>query len=180
MINLIPNQEKHRKVKDFYFKLAVVFCVTSGLSIVVASVAILPAYFLSSVNKNLISTRLEVQKNAPVSSDDQEIITAAGKLEQQLKLIENTGGDAFVISETVVNGILLKKMNDIKITGISYEVSTTKGRVVTVNGSAPSRERLLLFRKALEDDVAFQTVDLPISNFIKGSNIEFSLQLTPA
>ena len=61
-----------------------------------------------------------------------------------------------------------------------YENDATKGKKVTVLGIAPSRELLLLFRRALEDDVAFKKVDLPISNFVKGSNIEFSLSLIPS
>jgi len=50
---------------------------------------------------------------------------------------------------------------------------------VSIEGIAPSREILLAFRRLLENDPLFKSVDLPISNFIKGSNIRFNLNLIP-
>ena len=72
-----------------------------------------------------------------------------------------------------------KKMPEIKIDSIYYG-NTPKGREIRINGSAPSREKLLIFRLALENDPSFSRVDLPISNFVKGSDIKFFLTLVPA
>jgi|SRR3989344_4831135 len=180
MINLIPNEEKKKKVKDFYFRLSIVFFVALGFSMVVACVAILPSYFLSSAKKNLINTKLETQKKEPVTLLDQETLATVSNLKSKLKLIEDSKQNEYLISEDVISKIVLKKMPDIKITEIVYSNTPAKGKMITVNGTAPSRERLLLFRQALEDDSAFKKVDLPISNFIKGSNIRFSLNLIPA
>ena len=179
MINLIPNEEKKKKVKDFYFRLSVVFLIVLGFSMIIASVMILPSYFLSSVNKNLINARLEMQKNEPVPLLNQETLVIISDLENKLKLIENTKQDKYIISQWVISEILLKKMNDIKITEIVYDNTFSKGKNISVSGIAPNRERLLLFRRELEDDIAFKEVNLPISNFIQGSNIKFSLKLIP-
>jgi hypothetical protein len=178
VINLIPNEEKKKKVKDFYFRLTVVFLIVLGCSIIIASVAILPSYFLSSVKKNLVDVKLEAQKLEMDPLFGQEALAVADDLEKKLKIIEDTKQNRYIISQLVIGRIILKKMPDIKITGIVYE-NTPKGKTISVNGIAASRERLLLFRKALEDDVAFKEVNLPISNFIKGSNIKFSLNLIP-
>lgn len=180
MINLIPNEEKKNKVKDFYFRLSVVFLIILGFSMIIASIMILPSYFLSSVKKNLVNTRLEMQKNEPVPVLDQKTLVDVSDLENKLKLIENTKQNKYTISQWIINEILFKKMNDIKITEIIYDNTFSKGKIISVNGTAPNRERLLLFRQALEDDIAFKEVNLPISNFIKGSNIKFSLSLIPS
>ena len=71
----------------------------------------------------------------------------------------------------------VKKGLGIKINRIFFENDSLEGRKVNINGVAQDREKLLLFRKALEDDILFKYVDLPISNFVKGSNIEFNLNL---
>ena len=68
----------------------------------------------------------------------------------------------------------------IKISQISFKDTGLDVKEVNISGTAPSRERLSLFRRALEGDPLFKKVDLPISNFIKGSNIRFSLSLTPS
>ena len=78
------------------------------------------------------------------------------------------------------NEILLKKSPNIKITRISYKDDLKTGKKIDIEGLAPNREVLLLFRRALEDSTVFSKVDLPISNFIKGSNIKFHLSLIPS
>lgn len=180
MINLIPNQEKKRKVKDFYFRLVVVFFVVLGFCFLIASAAILPSYFLSFVKKNLNDTKLEAQKKEPIPPASQSTVNLVADLNNKLNLIENAQKNKYLVSVKVINEIISKKMSDIKITQIFYENSSIAGKKISIRGVAPSRERLLLFRLALEDDTAFKKVDLPISNFVKGSNIEFSLNLTPS
>jgi hypothetical protein len=180
MINLIPNEEKKKKVKDFYFRLFVVFFMVLGFSTIVASVAIMPAYFLSSVKKNLAHDLLEDEKKGATPVPNQQIQATVEDLNTKLKLVDKVTQNNFLVSRDVVNEIILKKMPDIKIIEIVYENVSAEERSITIRGTARDRERLLLFRKALEDNPAFSKVDLPISNFIRGSDIIFSLSLTPA
>ncbi len=180
MINLIPNQEKKKKIKDFYFRLGVVIFFMLGLSVFVAVLSIAPSYFLSSVLKNVAAKRLEAQKSEPVPAVDQDSLKIMEELDSKLRLIENSEKNTYLVSRYVINEIIVQKMSDIKINSISYKNDPISGKEINLHGIAPSRERLLLFRRALEDDVLFKKVDLPISNFIKGSNIEFYLKLIPS
>jgi hypothetical protein len=180
MINLIPNEEKKAKVKDFYFRFFVLSFLAIAVSFCVASIVLIPSYYVSSIKKDLITERLLALKNTP-SPDTQETNSALALFNTQLSLVENAQKDKFIITEKVVNEIILKKMPDIKITGISYEKNSENGsKIVNVRGIARSRERLLLFRNILEGDTLFKKVDLPISNFVKGSNISFSISLIPS
>jgi len=180
MINLIPNEEKKKKVKDFYFRLAVVVITLLGCVMTIGSVSILPAYFLSSVKKNLYDTKLATEKQEIVALFDQDTLDIVNDLKNKLNLVENSVLDKYIVSKQVINGILLKKTSDIKITGIGYDNNPAKGKIINLTGTAGSRERLLLFKKALEDDTLFKKVDLPISNFVKGTNISFSMTITPS
>lgn len=180
MINLIPNHEKKTKVKDFYFRLTVVSFVVLALCILIAAIAILPSYFLSSVKRNLVASKIEVQKNQSIPQASQDILSTIATLGSRINLIENAEKKKYLISEKIINQIISQKMPEIKINQISYENTTAGGKKVVIRGFAPSREKLLLFRQALEDDVAFKKVDLPISNFVKGSNIPFSINLIPS
>ncbi len=168
--------------KGFYFRLVVLFLVMGIISILIAFVAILPAYFFSSMKGNLVDAKLDAQRLEPVPLPDQQTLEIIKNVDQKLDLIEKAGSDKFVVSEKVINAIILKKLPEIKITDIAYhkdEKTGPKGQV-SIQGTAPSRESLLAFRKALEDDINFQSVNLPISNFVKGSNIQFSLSLIPS
>lgn len=170
-------------VKGFYFRLVVLFLVAGSISIVIAFVALLPAYFFSSVKSNLVNSKLEAQKLEPVPLPDQETLAVIKDLDKKLGLIERASARSFIVSEKVINAVILRKTPAIKITDISYQKDPkndpNKGKI-SVQGTAPSREVLLLFRKALEDDTNFKNVNLPISNFVKGSDIQFYLSLIPS
>jgi len=180
MINLIPNEEKKKMSKDFYLRLVTVFFIMLSMSLLVASVAILPAYFLSSAEEYSINAKLALQDNEPISAPDQNTLTTIKDLKIKLNLIENAQKNHDIFSEKVINEIILKKMPNIKITEISYKNDPKTGKKIDISGRASSREVLLSFRRALEDDTAFLKVDLPISNFVKGSNIKFYLSLIPS
>ena len=178
MINLIPNEEKKKKVRDFYFRLLIVFLFVLSFSILIADAVFLPSYFIASTKKNFINNQLTNQKAQLLPEVDKEILIQISDLEKRLILIENADKNKYLISTRVINEIISKKMSDIKIDKISYQDSPTKS--IHISGTAKSRERLLLFRKALENDPEFKKVDLPISNFVRGSNISFFLTLIPS
>ena len=179
MINLIPNAEKKETIKDFYYRLVVLFFIMAGISFLIAFVAILPSYFLSSTKNRIVNTKLEMQKSEPVPVLNSQTLVVIKDLNTKLTLIEKTQNSKFTILKEIINAIVLKKMSNIKITDISYKNDLLKGKQISIQGNAPSREVLLLFRQKLEDDTTFKSVDLPISNFIKGSNIQFYLNLIP-
>jgi Tfp pilus assembly protein PilN len=180
MINLIPNQEKKKKVKDFYFRLTVVSLMVLGLTILVGSVSILPSYFFSVVKKNVDEVKLQTQAGQSITQIDQNTTAIINDLIYKLGIVENAEQTKYLISQKVINEVIAQKMSDIQITEISYDNTTPSGKKIIISGVAPSRDRLLQFSNALSNDAAFQKVDLPISNFVKGSNINFSLNLTPS
>ena len=184
MINLIPKEEKKKMVKGFYYRLVVLFLTTVSVSVLVAFIALLPSYFLSSVKNSIANEKLEKQKSEPVPLPDEKTLAVIKDLDNKLNLIERSGNNEFTVSQRVISAIILRKMPNIKITNISFESDSKngslKGPKISIKGLAPSREALLSFRLALESDKLFKQVDLPISNFIKGSNIQFYLNLIPS
>jgi len=180
MINLIPNQEKKKKVKDFYFRLGAVFIATLGFCVAVGAASLMPTYFLISSERILAQEKLLAQQNEPPTQTDQNLAARVEDMDRKLGLVESAEKGMYLISKNVVRAITVRKMPDIKITKFIYENEGIEGRKITILGQAPSRERLYLFRRALEGDVSFKKVELPISNFVKGSDIEFSLSLIPS
>lgn len=177
MINLIPKEEKKKMTKAFYYKIATVFVIVLDFSILVALFSILPSYFISSMKNSSINIKLENKKLEPLLSLEEESLAIAKDIDSQLALVEKFEKNKFRLSVNVINAIILKKRYNIKITQILYENDKINGKKISIAGAAPSREALLSFRKALEDDPTFKNVVLPISNFMKGSDINFFISL---
>ena len=178
MINLIPNKEKKLKKRDFYIRLLIVFFVVMSIAFILVSILIMPYYLFSLQKKNLADEKLQALKDIPLPQFDKNTQNLVKDIDSKLNLIEKVEKDRFLVSERIIDEIILNKMPDIKITQISYD-DGAKGKSVNIKGKAPSRDRLFLFRLALENNANFEKVDLPISNFIKGTNLEFDINLIP-
>lgn len=163
--------------KGFYLKLVAVFFVVLAASIFIGASALLTPYFLSTVNKRIASERLENQKNLPTPALKDETLALVNEIDSQLSLVEGLRFDGLVISEDIFDRIIEHKSNKIRIVGISYSYDLDSGTIVGVSGIASSREDLLGFQQSIKDDPYFEEVNLPISNFIKSSDIGFSLDI---
>ena len=164
---------------SFYYKLAILSLLVFDFCLFITAVCIVPAYIFSSIKDNVVSAALKIQTEESVPPLSQQTMETINSINDKLTVVENAEKDKFLISEKVINAILSKKMPNIKITQISYDNTSTQGKKVSILGTAPSREVLLSFREALESDSNFKSIDLPISNFVKGSDIQFYLNLIP-
>ncbi len=164
--------------KDFNYRLMVLLFLALSTVFVLATIALLPAYFLSVVKNKSANNKLELQKDIPLPVFDDETNASVTDLNQKLDLVESAQKKYFPVSEKVISVVLAKKLPGIKIQQIGYINDPVKGKIINIAGTAPSRNTLLLFRKAFESDASFTNVNLPISNFVKGTDIEFHLTLT--
>lgn len=180
MINLVPNEEKKVMKQSFYYRLSTIFFVALGCCMLIASIALIPAYVSSMEKKSSLNNKLEIQKTENIDAKGAEVTGIIDNLDKKITLVEQTEKNKFSVSEKIIKEILSHKIPQVKITEISFNSTVKDGRKVSVSGLASSREQLFLFRKSLEEDPAFKMVDLPISNFVKGSNIKFSLTLLPS
>ena len=77
-----------------------------------------------------------------------------------------------------MDGLLSKKTKDIYIKELAYtSLGETKAKITLV-GTGATRESLVFFVKKLEESKFFEKVDLPISNFTRDRDINFSINLT--
>jgi len=180
MINLIPKEDKKKISRDFYRRVVFLFLMMASLCILVALVAVLPSYFLSKVKDSVSDAKLAAQKNEQLPLLGEQSLAEIKDINSKLDLVDRAEKNKFSISEKIINTVLSKKTPNIKITQIVYENDAVLGRKVSVVGIASSRDVLLTFKQALTDKSTFKSVDLPISNFVKTSNIQFNLTLIPS
>ena len=177
MINLIPIEERKELKKYFFLRLLSVFLFMFGISFFIGIVLISPSYFYAYSKKNTVENKLENQQKEEMPKIDQDAQKAINNLNEKLDLVEQLMGNKYVVSEKIFGEILSRKISGIKIKRIYYENNLSTGKTVVVDGIATNRETLLSFRRMFENSEVFKSVELPISNFVKGHNIEFSINL---
>jgi len=68
-----------------------------------------------------------------------------------------------------------QKLTESAISGITLKHALINDTKVVIEGRAATREILLSFKDALKNSAYFQNLNIPLSNFLKQNNIDFSL-----
>ncbi len=180
MINLIPSEEKKKIRKDFYMRVVIVSFFVLGIAILLSNIMLIPAVFYASLEKTLVENHFNNNQNQLSLELNPEDKTLVDSLNSKINLVNNFQKDKFLVSVRVIDNILNRKTDGIKIKDINYTNDVSKGKSINIRGQASSREKLVIFKNKLSEDANFKKVDLPVSNFIKSSDIEFNLVLIPS
>lgn len=176
MINLLPLKEKKQLKQEYISRVFIVsFSMISVLS-VIAALFLAPSYKYSVSKESIAENNLEVF-NAQNPQID------IGKLNQDI--LKTNEKLSFIISKkpkldvsvSVIEKILNLRTAGVSFNQVSYVYEEKGSSTVHIVGVASDRTALRSFKDALSSDESFSSVDLPISNFIKPTNIDFSMSL---
>ena len=166
--------------KRFFWRILVMSFTVSALAIMIGSFALVPSHLLSSVKQRLITERLNLQSHMAVPEGSRDTLLISKELNHKFDLIDYARDNEFLVSQEIIKKIVSHKTNEIRITQIAFSEENTGVREASIRGNALTRDGLLFFSRSLESEPAFSNVNLPISNFIRGTNIQFFITLTPA
>jgi hypothetical protein len=176
MANLLPLSQKKIIHTEYKTRLSVVSFVFLLFLIFAAIMMLSPAYILSSFKLNNASARLAGEKKRISDSvTGEDPIKVTKEINAKLSLL---GQEEFLVPKsydlfTIVVG---HKPDNVKIYSIFYDRDTTNG-IVSVSGVAKNRKTLLSFLQSLEKEKKFTSVKLPISSFVEGEDIKFSIKI---
>ena len=151
-----------------------------SFAILIGAISLLPAYFYSSEKNSIVNTKLTEQKNTEPPIVGEQPVATVSDINNKLTLVENAEKNSFPISEKVIDAIVAEKTSEIQIIQFTYQDDPILGKQIGLLGIALTREALLAFEQTLKSDPDFKNVNLPISSFVKDSNIEFNMTLNPS
>jgi hypothetical protein len=172
MINLLPPTAYKKIVLEYWVRVITIGLLFIGTALIFAIVALVPAYFLIDVQIKSIETNVsqssEKVATYDVSASELEIATA------NAQLLTNVTVTPFTEYQNTIERLT---GNSITVSALRFNRSDKKPATITIDGVATNRQTLATFRDALDAEVEFIKVDLPISNLIKDKDIPFSIQV---
>lgn len=174
MFNLLPQEYQHNLKKEYSRRLITLVLIAFFCIGLAGVLTLFPSYLLSLQKEKEISVEdINIEKTLRADVVD---------LNKQIKSIKED--TALVLGREAQNQIYLllaqileKKSSGIIIKSLSYKKQNDDPVSVAVAGVANTRDGLLSFTKELETLEVFESVNIPVSNFAKDRNIEFSLDL---
>lgn len=188
MIDLLPTSEKIAIRKEYHLRVLTVCFATLSLVLLVLVASFLPTYLYTLSRYEAFLTESESDETQSRISQMKEMETTVGDTNKKIEALK--GGAATMRVKDVVFEILESKSHGLVVTAISYDFGgnvSKKGKediinpaTININGKASDRATLLAFKDALSQKKEFGTIDLPISNLVKDTDISFSINLSVA
>lgn len=178
MLELLPNAQKKVVKKEYFLRLLAVvllFLLATGILFLVF---ISPSYFLSVEKGKIVNQEFEKRKKSNVSLDDEDLRLVIKNSKEMLDLLAPAANE-YPITGLIMK-IISKKNLGVIIEGLSMIYSKNGQYQIFVRGKSKNRELLKSFAENLKAEKEFSSVDLPISNFAKISDIDFNITLKTA
>lgn len=178
MINILPKEEKKKIRTEYRLRLATIVMFAIMVLILTNLVLLVPSYLLVVSKYNSISGRLADQELKQGSGLQQKGIDAQVQAaNKNISLFLSSNTNSRLSAPNVISEIIHLKGSTIKIGEFYYDATGPLERF-TIAGVAADRDGLAQFVDALKGDATFSDVSLPVSSYVKSTNIEFSIALT--
>jgi hypothetical protein len=175
MANLLPKKEQNALKREYSLRRFDVILFLVCVVLAVSLILLFPSYILSKVRATNVSAELEIVKkatNAANPTDDLTLRLREAKEKAVTLQVFEKNLSVYDLIHTFET-----KSPSIKLKDISY----TRGIddvLITIQGRAGDRESLTTFQKQIKAYPNFSRVDLPISNFAKDKDIDFTMKIT--
>lgn len=176
-MNLLPQKEKTENRREYFYRFSAGLAATLTSSLLIGGGLLLPSYFLIKVKQSELKTNLASLKNPGEAAGGEEVYKI---LETATKQIDFLSPQPALFLTVAAEKITDKKPAGVRIDGLSYhpqEPTQTWSAAIALIGVATSREAIVAFVKALQTEPTFSSINVPVSNFAKDRDIEFSLTL---
>ncbi|MBI5078210.1 MAG: hypothetical protein HZB11_02505 [Candidatus Yonathbacteria bacterium] len=175
MLNILATEEKKKILTEYRLRLAVV-SVFAVAALVFSSLILLSTSYLLAVSKyNDAKTGLvALQEKDNRESQEKDVTARILAVNKNIDLFLKSDTTSTLMPSSVITKILDIKGSAVKIIGFTYDANAGQERIVVI-GTALNRDSLARFVEALKKDPMFTSVDVPISSYVKSSNIDFSV-----
>lgn len=176
VINVLPYENKKELKREYWMRYGTVVLNFILMISLISTLLLFPAYFLSSQKERLVEQKLEAfdrENPTLIKNDINKIVT---DINTKLEILSKAEGP-WKLSERVINNILENRIQGITYSQILYSKKGTES-LLEIRGVASSRDTLRNFKTILDNNPNFSRVDLPISNFLEKSNLNFTILIT--
>ena len=171
--NLIPEDQKKKIRTEYKLRRAGVAMFFLLATILIAAVFQVPFYVFSQVNYRDLSEEIKIYKKNSEGRENFSVVAVEDiKEKSKFSALDKSS----IPIHTLFQAIISERL-DIKIQELTYGKGADEKVIINVSGIAKGRESLTSFSKRIQENPLFSEVELPISNFTKDKDIDFSLKI---
>lgn len=174
MFNLLPETEKKLLLHEYRMKLCILTGVFVFFACAIGFFSATPAYLLVELREADTSRNLKDLQDLSKGKEDYRKILK--EVHADIAIFNAPENNLATVE--IIDRILAHKQKGVQIRSFSLQRKEGGESSVDIQGVAGTREALLSFKKNLEAEKLFTSVDLPVSHLARGSDILFNVHIT--
>lgn len=175
MLNIFPTEEKKKVIAEYRLRLGIVVVFAVSALVLSSLVLLVPSYLIAvSKYNNVFGELSSLELRQDRAGQEKEVGTQIREENKKIDLFLKGDTGERPTPPQIILSIIGIKSSAIKIHGFTYDASVGQERLV-VTGVASDRDGLAHFVESLKKDPTFTKVELPISSYVKSTDIDFSV-----
>lgn len=177
MFNVLTKDLKKNIQSDYKNRRFFIWLVILVFTFLFITLVATPSFVSVVSEKNSASTFSDSIKNSS-SLEDEETKKIFNDTNNLLVFVNNSKPSVYTVD--ILSKLISLKNSGIKLNDILYQRQSSTTAVFTLKGVASTRDSLINLSKNITSDPLFKDLNLPVSNFAKDRNIEFSFDINVA
>lgn len=174
MLNLLPKDQKNKIAREYRVRFWVVALALALAGEVISLVLLFPSYLTVQTQIKILDSESASIKAQNLSAETSKLSEDVRQANNYLNIFAATSSPVGVVS--AFQNIVDVRDKTVRIGSFFYKAVNGRQQVV-ISGNANSRQSLLDFAKKLKNQPGVVSADLPVSDFAKAQNIDFSINI---
>lgn len=174
MINLLPFEQRKLIEHNYKTRFVVVVLFFITILVLIAIVFLVPSFVVVNSKLKTTEKNFESIKSTEGFKNDETLSDIIKDINVQVDKISLDENDISFIDQIILPVVELKP-SSLSLSEIMITRQDTDNIVVQIGGQSPNRDTLLKFVNSLEGVSDFKDVLLPISDYVPGEDINFSI-----
>lgn len=171
MFTLLSTQHKKYMMRQYRLRLATVIALLASAALIFSIVLLIPSHVTLRAETNRLNIENEIQAKEIKMQNAKGLVQTLDEIKSMSSLVSIEETEIFLALKLVLDA----KSPDISITSINYARGAKSKSKLSLSGTASSRSDLIEFSRKLGGEKLFSSIDLPISNLAKETDVKFGL-----
>lgn len=175
MSNLLPPEQKKSLLHLYRMRFFAVVFIAIICVAAIGIAALIPSFFVSKESEATLTASRDVLASHETSSIQKSLSQSIIDINDRLSVFSGSWFTSPILAD-FVDPILSAKPAGLRLTDLSFTPDKSGMTAkVEISGVANNRELLLAFGDKVKQLPNFSNVDIPITSFIKDSNVTFTI-----
>lgn len=174
MLNLLPKIQKKKIIREYQVRFWVVALALTFTAEIISLILLVPPYITAETRINILNAQSASFLAQNVTIETSKLGNIVQQTNNYLNILNSSSTPTSAVEalQNIVN------MPGVAVRMNSFVYTTQNGQQqIVITGTASSRQALLDFTKKLKNQPGIVSADLPVSDFAKSQDIDFSITI---